>query len=477
MDNIRFKSRPVSIPEDNPFKEDLLGRQESAAVLTDLVTSLSEPFVLSIDSPWGTGKTTFLKMWLQQLRNQNVPCLQFNAWENDFSDEPLVSLVGELGAAIDAMKLPESQTETAKRLYEKAKKAGARIISATVPTMLKMATYGILDVSEQSEGAIADLASDIAKQRIERYEADKNTISQFKEDLRGLVDALSKKNGGEKNSPVVFVIDELDRCRPTYAISLLEKIKHLFSVEGLVFVLAIDRKQLGESIKALYGAIDDDGYLRRFIDLEYRLPEPDNRKFSVALFDRFSLDETLDAKPGDTSHDSESIREFIPKMFSLFEFSLRVQEQCFTQLAIVLKTTPANNFLYGVLLVLLLCLRSKNRVLYVRYCTGKATPNDVLEYLSKLPGGQEFVQSDAGCIVEAHLVKGVSNEDVRRRLQSQYANVMKAEPPNEASQRASRVYELFRYIGRNSRSMTEYLYKKIEISHRFVRPEKKPQMV
>ena len=92
MLQMRFKPKPIQVPAEEPFKEDLLSRKQSAEVLTDLVSSLAEPFVLAIDSPCSTGKTTFLKMWVQHLRNQGFHCLYFNAWESDFTESPLVSL-------------------------------------------------------------------------------------------------------------------------------------------------------------------------------------------------------------------------------------------------------------------------------------------------------------------------------------------------------------------------------------------------
>lgn len=92
MKSIKFKPTAIEIPASEPFKNDLLARKDSAEILTEFIASLDEPFVLAVDSSWATGKTTFLKMWLQYAKNQKFQCLYFNAWENDFSDSPLVSL-------------------------------------------------------------------------------------------------------------------------------------------------------------------------------------------------------------------------------------------------------------------------------------------------------------------------------------------------------------------------------------------------
>ena len=66
------------------------------------------------------------------------------------------------------------------------------------------------------------------------------------------------------------MIDELDRCNPHYSVLVLERIKHIFSVPGIVFILSVDKKQFGNAIRGYYGSdlIDANEYLRRFIDLD-----------------------------------------------------------------------------------------------------------------------------------------------------------------------------------------------------------------
>jgi predicted KAP-like P-loop ATPase len=271
---IRFKPRPLDIPKGAPFDHDLLEREPNAKILTQFVSRLEEPFVLAVDSPWGSGKTTFLRMWLQSLENDKFPCLYFNAWQNDFSDSPLVSLIGEIGEAIRDLRLSGENEKLAREIFDKAKKSGAVLAKAALPAAVKLATAGLLDLSSLKAEDIAKLAEDLAKQQIEKYQADKKTIAHFRKELADLVAVLRRKIDNKAAKPVIFVVDELDRCRPPYAVELLEKIKHLFSVDGLIFILAIDRQQLGESVRCLYGeGLDADNYLRRF---SFGLLPPDN---------------------------------------------------------------------------------------------------------------------------------------------------------------------------------------------------------
>ena len=112
-----------------------------------------------------------------------------------------------------------------------------------------------------------------------RYGEAKQAITEFRQTLGDVADALSEDHNGR---PLVVVVDELDRCRPSYAIELLETAKHPFAVDRVVFVLAVNRAQLAESVRALYGAgFNSEGYLRRFFDLDFRLPEPNREALST----------------------------------------------------------------------------------------------------------------------------------------------------------------------------------------------------
>ncbi len=232
------------------------------------------------------GKTTFLRMWHQLLRNQGFHCLLFNAWENDFSDSPLLSLIGELETSLESLKADESVG--AKKAVTKVKSIGVGLVKAALPTAIKMATSGIIDLTAIKSEDLAKLAEDYAQKQLEKYKHDKESIKGFHKQLSEAVTSIAKKS---KQPQLIFIIDELDRCRPDYAVQLLEKVKHLFNVPNLIFVLALDTHQLGEAVKSVYGhGIDTDGYLRRFIDLEYRLPIPDVVQFVQALSRRLGFD-------------------------------------------------------------------------------------------------------------------------------------------------------------------------------------------
>ncbi|MCD3298235.1 P-loop NTPase fold protein, partial [Clostridium botulinum] len=144
----------------------------------------------------------------------------------------------------------------------------------------KLLTNGLLDLSkfnlrEFNEKEITKLMGDIAQLSVQQIVEEKEIRSTF---INQLEDYMNNSN-----SNIVFFIDELDRCRPSFAIELLEVIKHLFNIKKITFVISVDKEQLSYSISTLYGQkMDSDGYLRRFFDLEYKIPVTDKRAY-IAL--------------------------------------------------------------------------------------------------------------------------------------------------------------------------------------------------
>ena len=250
---ISIRPADIDIPADDPFKNDQLDRIHLSDTLTNLVANFESPCVIAIDAAWGAGKTTFINIWAQELRNQNYPIVQFNAWENDFAGNAMVALSSEL---TDALRKYDSNIGKVDEIRETVKK----IFENSVVAGVRLATSGIVDLD--SIGNKGDILAG--------YEESRTLTKQFKENL----ELFAKKVKEQENCPVVVVIDELDRCRPLYAIELLEAAKHLFSVENIIFVLAINLRELGHSIKAIYGSdFDSHEYLERFIDITIPLPK------------------------------------------------------------------------------------------------------------------------------------------------------------------------------------------------------------
>ncbi|MCI5165680.1 MAG: hypothetical protein D3903_06180 [Candidatus Electrothrix sp. GM3_4] len=280
MDDMSYKLTELEVSSDEPFRCDALKREPSVDALSTLIGELTGPFVLAIDSPWGTGKTTFVRMLQKVLEKKEYPCLYFNAWETDFSTDPLVAFLGEISTLLS--KEINKESDLAKN-FNKAKKIAGQLARRAIPAAAKIVTYGVLDLDKVTERALADGVSASSTDAVDDYLKERNLIDEFRSSLGK---AIGKLNEDGKQSKIIIFVDEIDRCRPTYAVELLERIKHLFNIENVIFVVSLDKGQLRTSLGAVYGqGINADEYLRRFIDLEFLLPKPDAEAFTNNLFD------------------------------------------------------------------------------------------------------------------------------------------------------------------------------------------------
>ena len=237
---IRVRPLEIDIPENNPFANDLLGRHQPAMVLTNIIRSIEGPCTLSIDASWGSGETTFLRLWAQYLRTFNFTVIEFNAWETDFCSDPFLALSEAITAALD--------DQTSDKI-DRLKKATKDILRRAVPGLIRLGTAGIVDLGPMLEKEIGDILVSATEERMVAYEEQRKSLLSFRQTLAQIAKELSAAN-----CPLVVMIDELDRCRPDYAVEFLEITKHLFSVDNIIFAFAINRSELEHSVKAIMAA-------------------------------------------------------------------------------------------------------------------------------------------------------------------------------------------------------------------------------
>lgn len=226
-------------------------------------------------------------------------------------------------------------------------------------------TIGALDIDKEVEAVATELAGDATGDLVEAFQKEKDLLKKFREELDAAVKQLPIAG---KRSTLVFFIDELDRCRPTFAIELLERVKHLFDMSNSVFVLSIDKQQLEASTAAVYGVgIKSAEYLRRFIDLEYGIPVAKTKCFTEALLSRFALDDSFANRTNfEVRYDRQSFVEVFTSLADLFGLSLRARERCISRLRVVLDQTPSERYLDPILVALLIVLRSNKPDLFAR---------------------------------------------------------------------------------------------------------------
>ena len=220
--------------------------------------------VVSLNGRFGCGKSSFLEMFKHQLEQEQHEVIYVNAWQNDFFDEPVVTLLSELIAYIEQKKGVSS------KITEGLKKALLSIVGGTaiVTNQVLRHTTGI-DIREVDELTEKEIENrDIANGNaiFKEYLEKKSLFDKLNEALAKYISEIEKK-------PLFIFIDELDRTRPDYAVSFIETLKHFFKTNGIIFLLAVDKQHLSASVKALYGSeISFPEYYRKFVHRNAHFP-------------------------------------------------------------------------------------------------------------------------------------------------------------------------------------------------------------
>lgn len=405
-----YRVPPIEIPPDNPYQNDVLKRKDVVEFLAGLIERAGGPFVLALDSPYGTGKSTLVEMMRAILGKNDFQCVYFNAWQFDYVTDPLVAMVSALD---EVSRRGDEKFAGMKAHMGTLRKVTTAVAKRSIVAAAKAATMGFLDLDEAMEGVAADLAGEASLDLVEAFQRESEQLSKFREELKAVVKELS--TAGKKET-LVFFVDELDRCRPTFAIELLERIKHLFDVPDIAFVLSVDMRQLEASVAAVYGqGIDAPEYLRKFIDLEFGLPQIGGEAFTNVLLTKFGLDDVFAGRKGhELQYDRKNFLITFSKLADVCRMGLRGRERCVARLKIVLDQTPSDHYLDPILVALLIVLRTKNQPLFVRVASSLSGPEDVMIYLRSLSGGAELVADRIGVVLESALIESDSNHERRQ---------------------------------------------------------------
>ena len=153
---MEFKARKISIDRSNPYENDTMSRASDIENLSVLLRNIKSPIVLSIDAPWGYGKTTFLEMLHADLEANECGCVCFSAWETDFATEPLLAFLGEINQEIANLIGDNSDKSEA---WNKVKEAGGHIIKKGIPAIVRLGTAGVIDIN----GALGEEISNLSE--------------------------------------------------------------------------------------------------------------------------------------------------------------------------------------------------------------------------------------------------------------------------------------------------------------------------
>lgn len=284
------------------FGDDKIGRGKYAQNLMEVILTCdeikrnndNESYVIGIDAPWGTGKTQFVSMmknylegkWkktlqggetvnesaeIEALKNTGanepenlnpINTIYYDAWSNDFWNNAFEPFFDRIMNSDCLTKLNKNNN------LKSFLSAGKSIAKCLLDYKLKVligedGAELIEDCIEEGTDAFDNSRLNVQK-LFPDYANFRNSINILREELKKII---------AKTGQIVIIVDELDRCKPSFAVQTLEIVKHLFNVKGLVFIFSLDIKQLSHSVKAVYGnGFEAIGYLERFFNYMTLLP-------------------------------------------------------------------------------------------------------------------------------------------------------------------------------------------------------------
>lgn len=251
------------------LEQDSVGRNQQLSLLIKFINSFDTNVVISIDGRWGSGKTVFVKQ-LKLLAdegesaipdhdgqisrvalrkfNEDYSVYYFNAWEHDYLSDPLQALLFRLISDFQ-------ENESVKAVKKIASKVD-------LADFIKNITKEAIDFDKKTTNE--QLIKEI-KDMVDRKEAVDNILNKY-------LNASGKR--------MLFIVDELDRCKPSFAVEMLEVMKHYFNNDQIVFLIATNVAELSHTIRKYYGdGFEGAKYLNRFFDYNLELRKVDHKKY------------------------------------------------------------------------------------------------------------------------------------------------------------------------------------------------------
>lgn len=325
--------RDLTDPEIlNHLKNNTILRNKQLSVLVKLLNSIDIGSTFAIDGAWGSGKTVFVRQ-LQMLVDETIEdygrntiddseisklreeqeMIYFNAWENDYISDALGAILLKLIA------------DSGEGLNEAAIRRALSMLDPSAA--IKKLTHDFVDLDGKPK---KDKLIEQIKPLIDRHEA-----------VNELLDAIKARRGKKR---LIFIIDELDRCRPSFAMDLLEVIKHYFARDDITFIITANLRELSHTVKKYYGhEFNSDGYLNKFFDFTFGLNKVDIHNYARNVLN-WGLGDTVDSG---VARDAINHYKFEMREVNAYSSSLRLinkfltkssnyqHEQFYTQLIFV----------------------------------------------------------------------------------------------------------------------------------------------
>ena len=282
----------------------------------------NESFVMAISAEWGFGKTCFVKMLKDVLNGTGVENKEgkyafgehfdrsvvlnptqvtiYDAWKNDYFNNALEPLFYELASTIFSEEIRDvAKAKKWRAVFDSVRSIGAMSFSNVVK-QIDVSQGNVTPESVAAKAgaqalgtAIVDIPETVRETRkFNDVESAKEYIFAGYTDIHNQIKNIRTMLRDEvmKQGKVVIIIDELDRCKPDFAVQTLELVKHLFNIPGIVYIFSLDIVQLQHCVKVVYGnEFDAVGYLERFFDYTTLLPKGSRSALFASIAKEFGV--------------------------------------------------------------------------------------------------------------------------------------------------------------------------------------------
>lgn len=275
---------------------DMLSRQKvisDMSLLLEIISDTKGSCTFALNGKWGSGKSFVLNILQRKLMEyqdgNKYLVFHYNCWQYDYYEEPLIAIVA---AMMDSI---EEQERLFSGYYRKAASNG---LAAAKPIVKKIASeisknklgVDLVEVVDDAKASVSESKSDAKKKHdYDQYYGFKKVIKSAQEGLKKIAE----------HQTIVVIVDELDRCLPSYAIKVMERLHHLFyGLSNTAVLMAVDKAQLENTVQQIFGAeTATDTYLKKFINFELELDVGEikggfSEKYAdyIAMFEDYSYD-------------------------------------------------------------------------------------------------------------------------------------------------------------------------------------------
>jgi energy-coupling factor transporter ATP-binding protein EcfA2 len=260
---------------DAPAKDPTLNFENIARALAEIVNASEPQFAVGIFGGWGSGKSTLMDAIKQQVKPMAAVVVEFNAWRYEREPHLIVPLLDTIRAGLSEWAVNHPQDEKAAKVKSIAARIG-RVIQALVrATTLEVGLPGAVKISMDPDKALKAINEGYddpsASPQSLYYAAFEQLNSAFEEVQRA---GLSR---------IIVFVDDLDRCLPERALTVLESMKLFFDTKGFIFIVGLDERVVQSAVRTKFAMQPDDErntdrqiereYLNKMFQLPYTLPK------------------------------------------------------------------------------------------------------------------------------------------------------------------------------------------------------------